>query len=77
MGLSSEQKASSQIYFAWEGPPSLTHTPTQNYASGSRRKRTRSKVHNSFFTSLGIPVPLGEEFARAKIWSVLSREKNN
>jgi hypothetical protein len=48
-------------------PPSPTHTPTQDCASGSRRKRTRSKVHNSFFTSLGISIPPGQEFARARI----------
>jgi hypothetical protein len=58
-------------------PPSPTHTPTQDCASGSRRKRTRSEVHNSFFTSLGIPVPLGQDFARARVWPVLSRERDN
>jgi hypothetical protein len=58
-------------------PPSLTHTPTQDCVSGSRRKRTRSKVHNSFFTSLGISVPPGQEFARARVWPVLSRERDN
>jgi hypothetical protein len=34
-------------------------------------------VHNFFFTSLGIPVPPREEFARAKIWPVLSKERDN
>jgi hypothetical protein len=58
-------------------PPSPTHTLTQDCASGSRRKRTRSEVHNSFFTSLGIFVPPGQEFARARVWPVLSRERNN
>jgi hypothetical protein len=58
-------------------PPSPTHTPTQDCASGSRRKRTFSEVHNFFFTSLGISVPSGEEFARAKIWPVLFRERDN
>jgi hypothetical protein len=57
-------------------PPSPTHTPTQDCVSGSKRKRTRSEVHNSFFTSLGISVPPGQEFARTKIWPVLSRERD-
>jgi hypothetical protein len=58
-------------------PPSPTHTPTQDCTSGSRRKRTRSEVHNSFFTSLGISVPPRQEFARARVWLVLSRERDN
>ncbi len=58
-------------------PPSPTHTPTQDCASGSRRKRTRSEVHYSFFTSLGISVPPGQEFARASVWPVFSRERDN
>ncbi len=57
-------------------PSSPTRTPTQDSASGSKRKRTRSEVHRSFFTSLGISVPPGEEFARARIWPVLSRERD-
>jgi len=48
-------------------PSSPTRTPTQDSASGSKRKRTRSEVHRSFFTSLGISVPPGEEFARVRI----------
>ncbi len=35
-----------------------------------------SDVHCSYFTSLGISSPPGEEHARARIWPVLSREKN-
>jgi len=58
-------------------PPSPTHTPTQDCASGSRRKRTRSEVHSSFFTSLGISVPPGQDFARTRVWPVLSRERDN
>ncbi len=33
-------------------------------------------MHCSYFTSLGISSPLGQGHARARIWSVLSREKN-
>ncbi|CAM6028726.1 unnamed protein product [Sphagnum balticum] len=58
-------------------PHSPTHVPTQDFTLGSRRKRTRSEVHNSFFTSLGIPVPPGQEHARARVWPVLSRERDN
>jgi hypothetical protein len=35
-----------------------------------------SYVHCSYFTSLGISVPPGQEHARIRIWSILSREKN-
>jgi len=35
-----------------------------------------SDVHCSYFTSLGISSPSGQEHARARIWPVLSREKN-
>jgi hypothetical protein len=33
-------------------------------------------MHCSYFTSLGISHPPGQEYARARIWPVLSREKN-
>jgi hypothetical protein len=58
-------------------PLPQTRTPAQDCASGSRRKRTRSEVHNSFFTSLGIPVPPRQELARTRVWPVLSRERDN
>jgi hypothetical protein len=35
-----------------------------------------SEVHPSFFTSLGIPVPPNKEPLRARVWPVLTREKN-
>jgi len=35
-----------------------------------------SDVHCSYFTSLGISSPPGQEHARVRIWPVLSREKN-
>jgi hypothetical protein len=49
----------------------------QDLTLGSGRKRTRFEVHNSFFTSLGIPVPPGQKHARAIVWPVLSRKRNN
>ncbi len=33
-------------------------------------------MHCSYFTSLGISSPPGQEHARARIWPILSREKN-
>jgi hypothetical protein len=51
--------------------------PIQDPTPGSGRKRTRSEVHSSFFTSLGILVPPGQEHAKAIVWPVLSRERNN
>jgi hypothetical protein len=34
-------------------------------------------VHYSYFASLGIPVPPGQEHARTRIWPVLTRAKND
>ncbi|CAK9860964.1 unnamed protein product [Sphagnum jensenii] len=36
-----------------------------------------SEVHRSYFTSLGISVPPGQEHARTRIWPILSRKKND
>jgi len=52
--------------------PSLGHDVTP----GGRRKRMHLDVHYSYFTSLGISSPPGQEHARARIWPILSREKN-
>jgi hypothetical protein len=57
-------------------PLSPTHATKLDSALGSRRKRTRSEMHRSFFTSLGISIPPGQEFARARIWPILSRERD-
>jgi hypothetical protein len=57
-------------------PQSTTLTPNHDITLGGRRKRTHSDVHCSYFTSLGISSPPGQEHARARIWLVLSREKN-
>jgi hypothetical protein len=34
-----------------------------------------SKLHQSFFTSLGIPFPANVDLCRAQIWPILTREK--
>jgi hypothetical protein len=57
-------------------PLSPNHATKLDGASGSRRKRTRSEMHRSFFTSLGISMPPGQEFAKARMWPVLSRERD-
>ncbi len=44
---------------------------------GGKRSQTYSEVHHTFFTSLGILVPPNQEFCRARIWLVLTREKNS
>jgi len=60
----------------WQASPlSPNHATKLDGALGSRRKRTRSEMHRSF-TSLGISMPPGQEFARARIWPVLSRERD-
>lgn len=57
----------------------LTLAPAsiQDLILGSGRKRTCSEVHSSFFISLGIPMPPGQEHAREIVWPVLSRVRNN
>jgi len=57
-------------------PQSTTLTPNHDITPGGRRKRTHSNAHCSYFTSLGISSPSGQDHARARIWPVLSREKN-
>jgi len=58
-------------------PQSPAPASIQDLTPGSGRKRTRSEVHSSFFTSLGILVPPGQEHARAIVWPVLSKKRNN
>jgi len=58
-------------------PQSLTPTPNHEVTPRGRRKQMHSEIHRSYFTSLGISVPPGQEHARTKIWLVLSKEKND
>jgi len=58
-------------------PQSPAPASIHDLTPGSGRKRTHSEVHSSFFISLGIPVPPGQEHARAIVWPVLSRKRNN
>jgi hypothetical protein len=57
-------------------PQTRTPSPGHDVTPGGRRKRMHSDVQCSYFTSLGISSPPGQEHARARIWPVLSREKN-
>jgi hypothetical protein len=34
-----------------------------------------SELHQSFFTSLGIPLPTNADLCRARVWPILTREK--
>jgi hypothetical protein len=34
------------------------------------------ELHHSYFESLGIPIPSGQDFCKARVWPGLSREKN-
>jgi hypothetical protein len=40
-----------------------------------KRDQTYSELHQSFFTSLGIPLPTNVDLCRARVWPVLTREK--
>jgi len=44
-------------------------------APGGKRGQTYSKLHQSFFTSLGIPLPTNVDLCRARVRLVLTREK--
>jgi hypothetical protein len=44
-------------------------------ALGGKRGQTYSELHQSFFTSLGIPLPTNVDLYRARVWPVLTREK--
>jgi len=52
------------------------YSPQPALTPGGKRGQTHSELHHSYFDSLGIPMPEGQEFCKAWIWPVLSREKN-
>jgi hypothetical protein len=53
-----------------------TRSPQPASTLGGKRGQTHSKLHHSYFESLGISVPVDQEFCKARIWPVLSREKD-
>jgi len=54
----------------------IPHTSPQETTPGGKRGQQHSEVPPSFFTSLGITIPQDREPLRARVWSVLAREKN-
>ncbi len=53
------------------------HTSHRETTPGGKKGLMHSKVHPSYFTSLGIPVPPNKEPLRARVWLVLSRVKDS
>jgi hypothetical protein len=54
----------------------LTCSPHLMSTLGGKRGLTHSELHRSYFESLGISAPVNQEFCKARIWLVLSREKD-
>jgi hypothetical protein len=54
----------------------LPRTPQQDTTPGGTRGQLHSKVHPSYFSSLGMTIPANGEPFRARIWPVMVREKN-
>jgi hypothetical protein len=42
---------------------------------GGERGQMYSELHQSFFTSLGIPLPTNADFCRTRVWPILIRKK--
>jgi hypothetical protein len=53
-----------------------TRSPQPATTPGGKRGQTHSELHHSYFESLGISIPVDQELCKARIWSVLSREKD-
>jgi hypothetical protein len=60
-----------------EAHQGLFQTPQQKPTSGGKKVQFHSEVHSSYFSSLGIAIPSNGEPFRARIWPVLTREKNS
>ncbi|CAM6065851.1 unnamed protein product [Sphagnum tenellum] len=52
-------------------------TPQQEPPSSGKRQQFHSEVHHSYFSSLGIDIPSSGEPFRARLWLVLTRDKNS
>ncbi len=52
-------------------------TPQQEPPSSGKRQQFHSEVHHSYFSSLGIDTPSNGEPFRARIWPMLTRDKNS
>jgi hypothetical protein len=53
-----------------------TRSPQPATTPSGKRGQTHLELHHSYFESLGISIPVDQEFCKARIWSVLSREKD-
>ncbi len=58
-----------------EGDQSPHPTTQTSIASGGKKGQIYSEFHQSFFTSLGIPLPANANLYRTQVWPVLTREK--
>jgi hypothetical protein len=48
---------------------------TSKHSPKGKRGQTYLKLHQSFFTSLGIPFPTNADLYKTRVWPVLTREK--
>jgi hypothetical protein len=53
-----------------------TRSPQSATTPGGKRGLTHSELHHSYFESLGISVPVNQEFCKARIWPVLFLKKD-
>ncbi len=50
-------------------------SPQPTFTQGGKRGQTHSELHISYFESLGIPIPVGQDSDKARIWPMLLRDK--
>jgi hypothetical protein len=55
----------------------LLRTSQQKTTPGGKKMQLHSEVHPSYFSSLGMSTPINGEPFRARIWPVLTKEKNS
>ncbi len=82
MDLQKAEEARPQASFSSAGtapgnPSPPLHTQQLELTPRGKKGQLHSEVHPFFFTSLGIPTPANREPLRARVWPVLSREKNS
>ncbi|KAH9569301.1 hypothetical protein CY35_03G126000 [Sphagnum magellanicum] len=59
-----------------EASQPLFQTPPRDVTPGGKRGLMHSEVHTTFFTWLGITAPPNKEPLRARVWPMLTRDKN-
>jgi len=76
MDLPRKKKDARQVTFLRQDlAEASTRSPQPASTPGGKRGQTHLELHHSYFESLGISVPVDQEFCKARIWPVLSREK--